>query len=169
MQMQNDLKSQLYGNYGLWYTPWWQTQWFYKTLIVIGVLSALAILVAIMLWVRARRKNIKPWAQARIELARLRQMEPAESKKFYTELTIILKKYMSALYGVSLVGKTDQEVVQLLRTRDDIAQSVKDYFDEIVQGGMYSKFANEQAVKSHMDHNLKQAFFIIEQTIPAEK
>lgn len=166
--MQNDLKSQLLGNYGLWHTPWWQTQWFYALLIALGVLMVLALCVGIFFFVRARMRQLTPWAHAYKQLKELQSIPSSESKKFYSLLTHILKEYISERYATDMRGKTDQEVVLFLH-QAEISHLVKHYFEEIVRGGMYSKFANQQAVKEQMEHNLKQAYSIIQETIPADK
>ena len=165
--MQNNLSDQLYDIYGMSYTPWWQTTTFY----VMGASSICLLVFGLIYYLlRARwaqKKVLTPFQQAMLNLEELRRttMQPGQAKLFYDTLMKILKDYLHARFGYDTQGKTDHELIDYLKTMP-IADQVAQELQSIVNGGLYVRFANQQAIITQMEHDYATAVAIVKKTQP---
>lgn len=159
---------ELYDIYGLWHVPFWQTTWFS---VVIGILSALVIMVLVYGMVTrylSRRPATKPWVVALQELENLsKNIQPADSERFYTALTTLLKHYLYRRFGYSVLSKTDAQVTVYLKSVD-LDPAFADTLETIFQGSIVCKFAHQQAIKEAMHRDLAAAIAFINATIPGK-
>ena len=167
-------KTGLYGNYGLWHVPFWQTQKFQLMLEISGLVVALIVIVIFIrkyLAYRARKK-LSPWDQALLNLRALKsdnKISVEHGKEFYLAVSALLKKYLHDRFGYDVLGKTDAEVVRYLQEHHDTDQQLIEEINLLLKGGIIIKFANAQAVQGQIEHDYVRAVGIIQRTIPEKK
>lgn len=166
-------KTGLYENYGLWHVPFWQTREFKIGVYVFLGLLVLCIIALIVKKYCAyrRRKKLSVWDQALAELAQLKKdhkIDILHGKEFYTTTCAILKKYLHDRFGYDVMGKTDDEVIEYLRSHHQDDQMLED-IKSILQGGVIIKFANAQAGQEQIEGDYSRAVAIIRRTIPEKK
>lgn len=169
--MQKMNEQGLYDIYSIWSVPFWQTKEFY---IAVGITIAIILGIAAWFFIRwYRKKNVVPktaWQTALESLHSLQQKKytsKEEGKLCYFAMTNVLKKYLAARYAYPLDGKTDEEMVSYLAKSAEqkvLAHELK----EIIDGCLYIKFANEQAMQENISKHLEQSCAIVKKTIPVE-
>ncbi len=168
--MQGSLQDQLLDIYGMWHTPWWQTTTFYCVVGMFGVLCVGLILVRACMYWRAKKKIVTPWDTAlmRLEQARRECMTAQQSKMFYEYVIMVLKQYLHARFGFDIMGKTDQEVLDYLANNGASTELVES-LRNIMLGSALVRFANQQAVQQHMEHDFALAVTVVKNTVPVQK
>jgi hypothetical protein len=159
----------LYEIYELWHTPWWQTRTFY---LGAGFVFMAVFTYAILRLIKryhgaARHKN--PWEIALLELQALRQsnIDTVEaSRECYERLCWILKKYISARFGMHLEGKTEQEMITILEMSAVMPQYQINELQEVFQGGTLVKFAKLSVLREQVIHDLERSTRIVLATRP---
>lgn len=158
--------------YDLWYEPFWQSKIFCLTLIFI----ILILLIFVFIYIKRKNKKIENTEITTFSdvLDKIYLMQISENctqeecKKFYTELTFYLKKFLS-LYAVQdFNSKTEDEIINYLVDNNfspDFIQTFKD----ILSGASVVKFANEQAIILQMNTDLEKIIKIIKQAILLKK
>ncbi len=152
-----------YDIYEYYTIPFWQKTWFYVVLFfVVGLIIGLFVF---YIWYR-RRHFTTPWDWAFAELARLSKktlQTKDDVKRFYFELTKILKMYLAKRYRWTLDNKTDDELVRFLEEKNfntDLIAMLK----KTSEGAQWIKFANETALKAQVDQDSQTVKIVIEQT-----
>lgn len=164
-------KTGLYENYGLWHTPFWQTDTFHlavKVVVVLVVLLIVTLLVRKYLAYR-KRKKLPLWEQAIVDIRQLKKDDKISAeygKEFYSVVSALLKKYFHDRFGYDLLGKTDAEMVEYLEKKQQLDQQVVEDVRALLQGGVAIKFANAQAVQAQIEHDYVRAIGIIQRTVP---
>ena len=166
-------KTGLYGNYGMWHVPFWQTKTF---CIVVKVTACFIALVIVIVLYRAyknyqKRKKVPAWTVALQELHQLKKDHKTtaeQGEQFYVAISLLLKKYLHARFGYDVLGKTDDEVVVCLE-QHQCDPKVTEKVRKILQGGVIIKFANAKAVQEQISDDYALAIAIIKQTTPKEK
>lgn len=166
-------KTGLYENYGLWHTPFWQTQKFQLMMEIGGCVVALIVIAILIKKYRAykKRKKLSSWDQALLDLRILKRdnkVSVEHGKEFYLAISALLKKYLHERFGYDVLGKTDAEVVRYLEERHPDAALVEE-INALLQGGVIIKFANAQAAQGQIEHDYVRAVAIIQRTIPEKK
>ncbi|MFH1643923.1 MAG: hypothetical protein ABIA74_01990 [bacterium] len=155
-----------YDIYDFYYIPFWKTIEF--KLIVSIVLLCLFFALALIFYLRRKRKKQSSWQWAICELNKL-SVDKLNSKKdfklFYFDLTFIIKKYFQKRFDWNTRDKTDEEFIYLLTDRNFDAELLKD-LKKMLQGASWIKFANEEVLKTQSNKDLELAKKIIEKTIP---
>jgi len=172
--MKIDEQTGLYGNYGVWHKPFWQTTTFYR---ISGLLLFIGMLLFCYLLIkkyRARRKKqaVPAWQRALQELELLRKnnkIAPAHGREFYRIVTAILKSYLQERFDSNLCSKTDTEVIAYLEKRVDIDPELLQTIRAIFKGSVVIKFSNEQAIQEQIDHDFNQSVIFIKKTMQSEK
>lgn len=162
----NNGEIKTYDLYDIWYEPWWQTLWF-KIVAGIGLFLLIAICIRLIRRWGNRTKLSNPGqeALAQLQAIDLRAYEEGDTHKiFYHRLTSILKKYLSERYKLELAGKTDHEAIALLQ-KSDFPADLCEQFRAIVQGAVFIKFANQDALYEHMRFDLKRGIDMVHTTL----
>ena len=109
--------SELYDIYGIWHVPFWQTKPFIMTLWCLWLVCAVALIYLVCALI-LNEKDIKPWTWANRELDALwekRGFTREDGKRFYSQLTEIIKVYLEKRYGYQVRSATDIELLAYLR------------------------------------------------------
>jgi len=154
-----------YDIYEYYSPPFYQQVWFY---VVIGLCLALMVGGIAWWWYRRLSRVMLPWQWALRELGRFTVEKYAHKndyKKFYFELTSLIKLYLAKRFFWNTQDKTDDELIEYLA-----AQKFDPYLLEalkkVLQGALLVKFANEEVLKTQAQEDLKIARMIVEKTIP---
>ncbi len=155
----------LYDIYGMWHVPFWQTQTFMR---LMGLLFVTALCILVWFIAKRLRTTTKPLTAREQALRALQQLEQSSmtvqnAKEFYFQLTMILKKYLSAAYGYALTDKTDTESITYL-TDHTFEPNKLEEVRTVFSGIQVIKFANAQAAQEQMVRDLNTCKSIIEWT-----
>jgi len=158
--------AQLHDIYGMIHVPFWQKPIFY------GLVFVLGLLVIILCWYyfkgRRCQRSTHSWEQALYELKQLEGRGLADGnqqKLFYSELTRIIKEYLQKRFGISLTSKTDDELLMLSASLD-ITQEIRQGLQNILDGVVFIKFAQESAVRERMQRDLSAGKELVNATRP---
>ena len=151
-----------YDIYGGWHIPFWQTKSF---LLCVGVVTI--IFIALIAWLIVKKirshTRVPAWAIALEKLKVLGDQacsSKEEGKQAYFNLTDILKKYISARYSIPITSKTDEELILFL-DKQEIPQKVKDIMQQIGEGCLLIKFADQQAMQEQIDKDVLGAIDLV--------
>jgi hypothetical protein len=162
----------LYDIYSVWHVPFWQTKAFFITIATIISMLLITIIWLIVLWYRKKRANAKEsWQLALEQLQLLQQkmyLSKEDGKQCYFAMTHIIKTYLIIRFSYPLHGKTDEEMIRYLAASTH-QKALVDELKEIMEGALYIKFANEQAMQETIKKHLEQCCMIIERTIPEKQ
>jgi len=169
-------KIEFYDIYDYIYVPFYKTKIFIIIYIIL-VLAAIAALTYFLIKLRKSRKPIKkitPWEKALKELKELKPQiyeTKQEFKNFYFEITNIIKKYFQKRFKLDIMEKTDEEVINFLKTCDK--KELKSHarraliiekLEEVLQGSLFIKFANAEALREQASTDLEKMISIVKQT-----
>lgn len=157
--------NQLHDIYGMIHRPFWQKPLFYWSLLVGG-----AVLLTLVGWWYLKRwrqrRSSYAWQKALYELEELEHrklFEGAQQKLFYFELTRIIKEYLQQRFGVSLMSKTDDELLML---SESLGPEVKEGLQNIFDGVIFIKFAQAAAARERMQRDLLAGKALVTTTRP---
>lgn len=165
-------KTGLYENYGLWHVPFWQTDTF-KMVIQICLFLVIVSVIALLLKkyrVYRAQKKLPLWDQALLALTRLKKEDKinvAHGKEFYGTISAVLKHYFQDQFGHDLIGKTDDETIVYLKKHHK-DENIPDEIKQILEGGIFIKFANAQAAQEQMEQDYLRSIAIVKRTIPTK-
>jgi hypothetical protein len=136
----NSPQSQLLEVYGVWYKPWWHSDWFYAC--IFGFVILIMIYYSFVFF--KKKKKLTPEQEALQQLHRLTVMHYSTDKALheaYFTLTMIIKKYLMVSYQLALYDKTDVEIIPLLHgiVSENMIYLLQDFFDR----SFHIKFAYE--------------------------
>lgn len=153
---------ELYDIYGVWHVPFWQTTPFIIFVwAVIGIIVG-ALIYALIRFMLKRKKPLKPWVWADRELDALwerRGFTREDGKRFYSQLTEIIKQYLEKRYGYQVRSATDIELLAYLRDHHFDPELCNE-LTRIFEGMQEIKFANLDAIPENIerDFTLSKAF-----------
>jgi hypothetical protein len=159
--------SEIYDIYGIWHVPFWQTTPFIVCMWVLAGIVALALLYLVARLIMKRKKIIKPWTWADRELDALwknRGFTREDGKRFYSQLTEIIKIYLEKRYGYQVRSATDIELIAYLRARNFDAVLCND-LTRIFEGAQEIKFANLDAIPENIERDFALAKAFVAKTI----
>ena len=164
----------LYGNYGIWHRPFWQTTTFY---VMIGVATFICFLLLCRLLIkkyRARKKKqVVPIWQRALEglelLQKNNKIMPIHGKEFYLTVTAILKNYLQERFNLNLRGKTGIEIIAYLEKNANIDQELLRTIHTIFNGSVMIKFANERVVQEQIELDFNRSVMIVKKTMQQER
>ncbi|TET36637.1 DUF4381 family protein [Candidatus Dependentiae bacterium] len=166
-------KLELYDIYSTWHVPFWQTTWFYLTIIALTVLVVGSIVAWLVIQYKERNKPTKTaWQIALGQLHTLQKntySSKAAGKQCYFSITSILKQYLHAQYQLRTIGKTDEELIRYLKQSTLLTQSVLKNLQDICSGCLYIKFANQEAVQKQISEHLAMSVQIVQDTKPNDR
>ncbi|KKQ32624.1 MAG: hypothetical protein US49_C0006G0075 [candidate division TM6 bacterium GW2011_GWF2_37_49] len=136
-------------------------------LVILG-LSLISLM--IFLYLKRKKRQITVWEWAFKELALLNPQKctaKPEYKKFYFQLTGILKAYLNRRFGWHTENKTDDELLGYLQ-KQNFDSIMLSELSKTLQGASWVKFANEDALKNQAETDLKTVKALVEKTKPSE-
>jgi hypothetical protein len=151
--------------YDYYTPPFWQTTWFY---VVCGGIILFLIGLGIYFFLRRRRKTLMAWEWAHVELKRIAPGGGAckeDFKKFYFELTAIIKMYLYRRYGWQVLDKTDTEMILFLE-QQKFDTSIIEVLTNVAEGALWVKFADMDVLKSQAEADWKSIVAMVERTTP---
>lgn len=134
------------------------------------LLGLCLIALTIFLFLRRKKRPITVWEWAFKELSLLNPQKYTaknEYKKFYFQLTGILKVYLNRRFGWHTENKTDDELLGYLQ-KQNFDSNLLSELAKTLQGASWVKFANEDALKNQAEADLKTVKTLVEQTKPSE-
>lgn len=152
------------------YTPFYKTNIF----IVISSLLLLALIITlayIFIKKRHNKQNIQVITHWEWALRELKKMAPSkyetkeEFKKFYFDITELIKLYLQKRFNFNLMEKTDEELLKYLKDKSFDEENIY-VIKNILDGSLLIKFANEQAIKENALKSLKETIELVKRTIP---
>lgn len=161
-------------------TPWtFEEFWarFGNIILVILLVALVASAVTYILVRRHRNKPIIPFSKPkepadRVALRRLNELkekrlcEQDKHKEFYTDLTEIIKTYISDRYGESVMESTSAETLVTLRKHTGRNSDAYSALASIFDVADFVKFAKMQPLPDENTRSLNYAFQIVETTKP---
>lgn len=166
----NNTANELHDIYETWHVPFWQTTLFYTIMGVVATFMILVLIILLVRWYKRRtRKPLTPWQHA---LMAFKQLHPEaisskqDAKKFYGELTQILKKYIQERYEVPATSKTDTEFIAHVERASLVPFDLIDGLKELIHGALHVKFADMSAVQEQMKTHVRLCIASVEKTIP---
>lgn len=162
----NDLG--LYDIYGMYYVPFWQTDWFFWCILTIIAFFACGIILFFLRFYGRKKKIVTPWQKA---LARLDELVITEAlppnlvRDYYFILTEVVKVYMGERYVWDVVHLTDREFVEYIgQTSLDL--TVKNAVKGLFENATMVKFADQKTVATILKDHIVSLRRIIYTTIP---
>ena len=161
-------------------TPWTFAEFwarFGNTILVILLVALVASAVTYILVRRHRNKPIIPFSKPKepaevVAIRRLNQLkdkklcEQDKNKEFYSELTEIIKTYISDRYGESVMESTSAETLVILRRHAGKKSDAVGALESIFDVADYVKFAKMQPLPDENARCMNYAFDIVETTKP---
>ena len=108
-----------------------------------------------------------PHEQAIMELKEVREQklwQQGRNKEYYTAITDILKRYITARYDSSVLEKTSAEILEFLRYEEADKKHVYDTLKQVVQLADFVKFAKLRPLPDENDITMINANVFVEQT-----
>ena len=84
-------------------------------------------------------------------------------KEFYTQLTDVLRRYMSERYGINSLEMTTDEILSKIRTKSE-EDSVYENLKQVLIVADLVKFAKHKPFTNENDLSLMNAYFFVNQT-----
>ena len=164
---------ELYDIYSTWHIPFFQTVWFSRILIVLGIVVTGALTAwLVRRYFKKQPRPKSPWQVALDQLHALQQKRyttKAAGKQCYFFITSILKEYLHTQHQLHTIGKTDEELLAYLQKSSVITQPVLKHLEEISSGCLHIKFANQEAVQKQISEHLELSVQIVRETRPIQK
>ncbi len=102
------------------------------------------------------------------KLQREKAWEHLEDKEFYSAITDITRKYVSARYGIRAMEQTSQEIVNSLQYKMQPKSLLTDLQETLNIADM-AKFAKEKPGATFAKERLEQAILLVEKTAEKEE
>lgn len=163
MQPSEDVK--LFDIYTILYEPFWMQNWF------------LILLIAVLVWCIGagsyflyKKYVYKPVAVA-YDVSALKALEKLSLGSFfssqdikagYFEVTMIVKNYVSARYGISLISLTDHELLKKLAHMNNIR--LYEVCKNVIEAAVFIKFAEQEAAEKTLREDIEAIKKIIIET-----
>jgi hypothetical protein len=156
--------TDFYDIFDYYHIPFWQTLWF-KVSVCVTVLLLIALIVYFI--VTRKKRELEPWEWATEKIQQLsleKCLTKNDYKKFYFDLTLILKQYLHKRYAWKTVDKTDEELIEYLH-KQGFDETLLEALKKMLEGAVWIKFAGNDVIKAQADADFKTAFSIIKKTI----
>ncbi len=159
---------EFYDIYEYYYRPLWQRAYFktFFILLCILIIGVVAYFIFRYFSEKRRAKKLLPWEWATGELQNLSLAKcttKKDYKKFYFDLTLIIKRYLNRRFHWNTEDKTDEELLKLLE-ENKFDTSLLEGLKNLVEGALWIKFADEEALKVQAERDLQTGYQIIEKT-----
>jgi len=164
-------ETKFYDIYDYLYMPFWRSTTFFILLMILSaVISGMGayFLVKYMRKKSKKEPQIPPWEWA---LKLFKTLTPGtyetkdQFKLFYFKLTQITKKYLEQRFEWDLMEKTDNEMIECLKTKQ-CNEKIINSLEEVLQGSLLIKFANAEALREQAQKDLNTVIYIVKKTKP---
>lgn len=153
---------QLYDIYGLWHIPFWQRAWFKVSVFLLVCLLLGAAIYFLIKKYKQRLIKLSAWQIAFNTLDALKLFQnPVQSARYYSELTNLLKIYISDRFGVDVRSLTDQQMCDYIDEHLAYDRH-KEGLKQIFSAGMLIKFAHHDALEKQMADDWQYAYEFIQ-------
>lgn len=172
MQTQNP-EQDFYEIYDYYTQPLLERKSVQVSLISIGIITITS-LIFIFIFLRKKLKPLTVW---QVALKELNQLNPdkyttkEDFKNFYFKLTDIFKRYLNKRYNWPTQDKTDSELIKQLEQQNfnqNFNSDILAQVQKILEGALWVKFANQDALKVQAQADLQTIIKIIDLTKPVE-
>lgn len=112
----------------------------------------------------------KPWTLALDKLEKLKAKnlwENGMEKEYFTELTDILRDYLSQRFGINAMEMTSRQIMQTLADQTDVKEK-RGYVRKILDVADFVKFAKVRPLPADNVEAFDNAVNFVKETIPAE-
>jgi len=161
-------------------TPWTFKEFLQNYYLYIIGFIALVLIGLLIHYIIKRRKENKPLFKISkpkepAHIIALRSLNKLKQKKlwqadkekaYYSELTYILREYLENRYEISALDRTSHELLELIKHSNIIEKERFTELSQILILGDLAKFAKFKPLPDENDLSLKNAFSIVENTIP---
>ena len=151
---------ELYDIYDVWYTPWYNSSYFYG-FIGIFILGTLYFLYR---WYKNRKIPvivISPYQKALGVIEELKKGKYGNYQTCYTLLIQTLKIYLESYYKIPFVGQTDSEFLTTIASHPTVSTNLINHLKIIFDGATFIKFAGQEV----QDQQFKKALELSENII----
>lgn len=112
----------------------------------------------------------KPWTVALQRLDSLKEKnlwENGMEKEYFTDLTDILRDYLSQRFGINAMEMTSRQIMQTLADQQDVREK-RDYMRKILDIADFVKFAKVRPLPADNVAAFDNAVNFVKETVPAE-
>lgn len=112
----------------------------------------------------------KPWDVALASLERLKEKnlwENGMEKEYFTDLTDILRDYLSQRFGINAMEMTSRQIMQTLADQSDVKEK-RGYVRKILDIADFVKFAKVRPLPADNVAAFDNAVNFVKETVPAE-
>lgn len=136
-------------------------------------------LILFLIWIYLKKKfkvtpemviqseqTLPPHIAAIMELDKIKQhkiWKQGKNKEFYTQLSEIIRKYMSRRFQINALEMTTEELLSIFR-KDRISVSVYENLKQILQLSDLVKFAKIEPLESEHELSLMNSYLFVNQT-----
>ena len=116
-----------------------------------------------------QKKEIPPFEEAMQCLDKLKERQlwqSGQEKSYYTELTDILRRYISRRFGVNAAEMTSAEIMSAMRKKEE-SRMVNDKLSDILSLADFVKFAKVRPLSDENETAFQRAVQYVEGTKPA--
>ena len=142
---------------------WWQTQ--QGVLMIAGIGVAVAALVCFFVWYRwfyHPPLTLAQWRQRELDaLALMLTHDRVNYKHFFSATTFFLKQYLLRLYGWQVLDKTDDELLAIVATKQEVSKKLLPRIEELLSYAQMVKFADQAALAEKADEALRTVRTIV--------
>lgn len=163
------MSDSFYDIYDFYYVPFWNNNIFISFIALLLITLSLFLLYKFI-----KRKKQVPVTYWQTALIALESIDPRacsskkEFKKFYFELSYTLKKFLEKRFNIKLENKTESEIEIYFKECGYIENAELEHFVNILQGAVFIKFANKDALPVKALEDWSLAKNIVKKTIPME-
>ena len=169
--MTGNESTELYDIYGMRHVPFWQTHSFIMSMWCLAALIIVALLYRMIRYFKTRKKLLKPWEWANRELDTLwksRGFTREDGRRFYSQLTEIIKMYVEKRYDYQVISATDTEFLAYMKDRN-VAPALLEMLQHIFEGVQEIKFANIDTIPENIERDFALAKAFVSKTIANNK
>ena len=114
------------------------------------------------------KKEIPPYDLALMQLTALNELhlcEKGEEKEFYTQLTDILREYLTKRFGINAMEMTSTQIIGAVK-RNTEANCSKTYIEDVLEIADFVKFAKVRPLPEGNIHSYNAALQFVQNTKP---
>lgn len=160
----NELMNEqgLYDIYGHWHVPFWQTQVFKGTLLLVGIIVLLLLAYLLIKKILFSRK-LSPAQKALRALEALKKKNiqtRQDAQEAYFMITDILKCFFQVHYNIPFESMTDLEMVESLKKTDFPTEYISSLSD-MIEASRGIKYAQEAALQQDVSRDIARSIAVI--------
>ena len=159
--------------YGYYFVPFYKETWFIVCVLIIGFLILGVVILFLWKWWKKKseiRKLLSPWEWAfealhNLSISKCENRE--DFKRFYFQLTDVVKEYLHRRYDWKLDDKTDDELISYLENREFDWNHIRD-LRTVMKHALFVKYAGQDALLSQAEEAVDIIANIVEKTRAVE-